>query len=52
MLHIIFTLLRGWLDRLGEPACTPDPLAAMSPNELADLPAIHPLRDDAEASRC
>ena len=41
----ILMILRQWLERLGSRDCAPDdPLAHMSPLELADLPALHPAR--------
>lgn len=42
----IFTALRHWLTALVSVDRAPDPLAGLTVAELADLPAIHPLRDD------
>jgi len=35
---------------LSAPVCPPDPLAALSPHDWADLPAYHPTRDVAACS--
>ncbi len=39
----IFSIIRVWLERLGESGLAPDPLDGLSIRELADLPAVHPL---------
>ena len=42
----ILTTLRHWLERLGRRDCAADdPLAGMSPLELAALPPVHPQRE-------
>lgn len=41
-MYIILNAMRRWLTRLAAPARTTDPMAAMSPRELADLPVFHP----------
>ena len=45
-MHKIFIVLRAWLSTLVATDRVPDPLAAMSLTDLADLPATHPLRDE------
>ena len=43
----ILMILRQWITRLLERDCiSDDPLARMSPHELADLPAVHPESDE------
>jgi hypothetical protein len=41
-MYRIFTRLIDWLAALLAVPCPPDPLAGMSPAELADLPISHP----------
>jgi len=49
----ILMILRQWLQRLGSRDCVEDdPLAYMSPLELADLPAMHPARDEHVGGCC
>lgn len=38
----ILTRLALWLNALVAVPCAPDPLAAMSAHDLADLPVSHP----------
>jgi hypothetical protein len=42
----IWSALRHWLRALVAVECPPDPLAGMTPAELADLPITHPRTDD------
>lgn len=43
----ILIILRQWIEALLARDCVEtDPLAAMSPRELADLPVVHPERDE------
>lgn len=44
-MHKIFTILRQLLSRLLERDRDADPLAGMSPRQLADLPPVHSDRD-------
>lgn len=44
-MHIIFTTLRRLIAALAARDSAADALGSMSPRELADLPAYHPLRD-------
>jgi hypothetical protein len=41
-MHNIFTSLRRWIDSMLAVPCPVDPLLAMTPHELADLPVSHP----------
>lgn len=42
-MHKLFNSLRAWLAAVVAVPAEPDPLGAMSPRELADLPVSHPL---------
>ena len=42
----IFTTLRHWLAALITIDRPPDPLAAFTPADFADLPITHPTRDE------
>ena len=44
-MHKIFSLIHAWLVSLFEETPAQDPLATMSPRELADLPVYHPRFD-------
>jgi hypothetical protein len=48
-MYRIFTRIKISLSTLVAIPCPPDPLSAMSPAELADLPVTHP---DPEPSGC
>jgi hypothetical protein len=50
-MHKILMVLRQLLAQLMVRDCPPDPLAALSPRDWADLPAIHP-QIDAGADPC
>lgn len=43
----ILMILRQWIEALLARDCVAaDPLATMSPRDLADLPTVHPDRDE------
>jgi hypothetical protein len=44
-MHKILNLVGSWIAALFEEAPARDPLAGMSPRELADLPVHHPRFD-------
>jgi hypothetical protein len=44
-MHRIFTSLAGWIAALAARPLAPSPLDSLSLAELADIPAVHPLRD-------